>query len=266
MSIKDTQMLKPIVDIVSEQIDAFNADPLIIESQSIPIPENIQYKNWTSIPNVICVYADMAKSTQLSVETHPKSSARSYTLYTGTASKIFHHFEASHIDIKGDGVFALFNSNQTHRALCAAVTFKTFAEKIFIPFMQDRFRGKPFVLGIGSHIAIVKRNVLVKRIGIQGYDDRQNPVWAGRQINMASKLASQADSKTLLVCPRFYAGITHGDAKWSCCSKSGSRGFLWTERNIANENLDFDKAWALTTTWCETHGKEYCSKLLLADG
>ena len=70
----------------------------------------------------------MLGSTQFSASTHENATAGAYQLFTGTAVAIFDSFEASYIDVKGDGVFALFNGDQPYRALAAAVTFKTFSK------------------------------------------------------------------------------------------------------------------------------------------
>jgi len=75
-------------------------------------------QKWLKIPGVISVYVDMIGSTKLSAEKYDQSTAKVYKYFTDSAIRIFHEFGSSYIDIKGDGVFALFNSDEVHRALC----------------------------------------------------------------------------------------------------------------------------------------------------
>jgi hypothetical protein len=120
----------------------------------------------------------MLGSTQLSASIHENSTAGAYQLFTGTGVECFDRFEASYIDVKGDGVFALFNGNQPYRALAAAVTFKTFAKEEFVPRIKD-VTG----LTVGCHIGIDEKLVLVRKLGLKRYaerSDRQNEVWAGK--------------------------------------------------------------------------------------
>jgi class 3 adenylate cyclase len=130
----------------------------------------------------------MMGSTKLSAEAHDNSTAGAYQLFTGTAVRLFSEFEAPYIDVRGDGVFALFNSDQPYRALAAAVTFKTFAREEFTPRIKEKTEQ-----AVGSHLGIDQKTVLVRKLGLKRHaerTDRQNEVWAGKPVNMAAKLAS----------------------------------------------------------------------------
>jgi class 3 adenylate cyclase len=210
----------------------------------------------------------MVGSTQLSATAHEGSTAGAYQLFTGTAVALFDSFEASYIDIKGDGVFALFNGNQCYRALAAAVTFKTFSKEEFVPKIKDATG-----LLVGAHIGIDRKLVLVRKLGLKRYadrSDRQNEVWAGKPVNMAAKLAAKTVNGELLVSDRFYEKITHEYARYSCGCNNGqateSKSLLWKEVDLLGDaKFDFKTAYCLTSHWCPTHGKEYCEKLLTLD-
>mgnify|MGYP004288410317 CR=1 FL=1 len=58
-------------------------------------------------------------------------------------------FETNQIDVKGDGVFALFNAGQPHTALAAVVSFKTFVKEYFSPKVKELTE-----LEIGGHFGI----------------------------------------------------------------------------------------------------------------
>jgi class 3 adenylate cyclase len=230
-------------------------------TNKIPIEDG---KHWLKVEDVICVFVDMKGSTKLSAARHDKSTAGAYQLFTQTAVEIFHAFKAPYIDVRGDGVFALFNSDSVYRSLAAAVSFKTFADDVFVPQIR-----KDTEQEVGAHSGIDIKTVLVRKLGLKRYgdrSDRQNEVWAGKPINMASKLAAMGAANELLVSDRFYELITDDLVRKSCGCPTGEKNDLWTEKSLTgDEKFDFDKTYSLTSNWCATHGKEYCENILALD-
>jgi class 3 adenylate cyclase len=210
----------------------------------------------------------MAHSTRLSAQTQDRTTAGAYQLFTGTAVRLLNEFEAPYIDVRGDGVFALFNSDQVYRALAAAISFKTFSKEVFAPEMKTRGYD-----GLGAHIGIDQKTVLVRKIGLKRVadrTDRQNEVWAGKPVNMASKLASLGELDQLLVSDRYFARITNERARLSCgCSDgtyTGQRTNLWKEFSVADKPFfDFTAAWSNRSLWCKRHGAEFCDAVLALD-
>ena len=210
----------------------------------------------------------MLGSTQLSASTHENGTAGAFQLFTGSAVALLDRFEASYIDVRGDGAFALFNGTQPYRALAAAVTFKTFAKEEFVPKIKEATG-----LTVGCHIGVDQKIVLVRKLGLKRYadrSDRQNEVWAGKPVNMASKLASLTKDGEMFVSDRYYANITDDYARYSCgCSggqPSSQKAHLWSPVDLsADTKFDFDTAYLLKSYWCQNHGNEYCEKLLTLD-
>lgn len=136
------QYLDSVENIISDRVSIFKNQNSITDRNSLPSDGNYPLKNnhWYKIPDVICIFVDIRGSTKLSATTHDKSTASVYELFTGCAVKIFHEFEASYIDIKGDGVFALFNKNEVFRAISAAISFKTFASEKFKPLVKNKIK------------------------------------------------------------------------------------------------------------------------------
>ena len=270
-NLSETQLSKKYIDVFDDQIEVYEENVSITNRNEIPDTTKIPLENqtnWLRIPDVVCVFVDMISSTKLSATKYDKSTARVYQLFTGTATRLFHKFDAPYIDVQGDGVFALFNSDQPYRALVAAVSFKTFVELDFSPRVEEQTE----IEDLGAHIGIDQRTVLVRRIGLKRSDnrtDRQNEVWAGRPINMAAKLASETNSMEMIVSDRFYKQITHDKARMSCtCGTEDSDGpsNLWKEVDLSDdENFDFDTGYKLTSKWCSIHGKEYSEALLTED-
>jgi len=271
MKIQDSQMPERFRDVIAEQIAIYSRKRSITKRNGIPDTSEIPLDNqshWLKVPGVICVFADMLGSTKLSADSQDHDTAGAYQLYTGTAVRIFHEFDAPYIDVRGDGAFALFDAGQHHRALAAAVTFKTFASLEF----RDRIKALSGV-GVGSHLGIDQKVVLVRKIGLRRSEDRtdrQNEVWAGKPVNMAAKLASMTQDDELLVSDRFHSNFSSRLALKSCgCTGgtfTGERKDLWTERDLGeDERFDFGKAFSLKSRWCERHGNEYCDALLGLD-
>lgn len=265
--IAEDQLPQQYREVIDEQVAIFESGRSITARNSIPQTEEIPLDNqrlWLRISDVICVYVDMKGSTQLSAETHDNNTAGAYQLYTGTSVRLFHAFEAPYVDVRGDGAFALFNPDQPYRALAAAVTVKTFAREVFVPKINE-LTG----LEIGSHIGIDQRTVLVRRIGLRragGRTDRQNEVWAGKPVNMASKLAALAGYDELLASDRYFQNLKDDHAILSCGCPDGEKSNLWTVVDLTENPLfDFDTAHRLGSQWCSIHGGEFCEIILNLD-
>lgn len=266
--IKDTQMPLRFKNVIEEELAIFPQTVSVTDRNKLPQTHEIPIENpmlWFKVKDVICVFVDMKGSTKLSANTHDRSTASVYRLFTSTAIKLFHEFDAPYIDVKGDGVFALFNSDQPYRALCSAITFKTFAQEEFISKAKNKTG-----IDVGYHIGIDQKTLLVRKLGLKMVNsrtDRQNEVWAGKTVNMASKLASLADS-TVLISDRYYENLTDIKATHSCgCGGTGTPRSIWSELDVSGNGLfDFATAYKLGSNgWCGTHGKEYCEALLRLD-
>ncbi len=260
-------------DLFDEQLALYKRQRSITNHNRIPdtdaIPiENPQY--WLKIPEVVCVFVDMKGSTKLSATEHDKSTAGVYQLFTGTAVRLFHELEAPYIDVRGDGVFALFNQDQVYRAFAAAVSFKTFAKDVFAQAVLERT-----ALEVGAHIGIDQKTLLVRKIGLKrhgGRSDRQNEVWAGKPVNMASKLAAMGNVDQLIVSERYHARLKDERTLMTCgCGPGGAlpgpgKKPLWREEDVREDlNFDFNKAYVLGSTWCRNHGQEYFEAILALD-
>ncbi len=265
--VSETQVPAELKALFEEQLALYEKGTSVTLRNDIPDTTEIPIENprhWLKIPDVTCIYVDMKGSTQLSAATHDSSTAAAYQLYAGTAVRVFADLDSPYIDVRGDGILALYDGGQEHRALAAAVTFKTFAAAVFTPEIK-----KHTGLIIGSHCAIDQKTVLVRKIGYKrhgGRSDRQNEVWAGKPVNMAAKLAGLSDDDELLVSHRFYEKLTDDHALMSCSCPNGTRAPLWKDKDLSGDpRFDFDLAHSLKSKWCVVHGKEYCEFLLSFD-
>jgi len=244
-----------------EEIEELNQIP--IYSATIPLDTN----KWLKIKDVVCVYIDMKNSTQLSAQNHDKSTAGIYQYFTDTAVRILDQFGASYIDVRGDGAFGLFDSDKIYHALASAVTFKTFCA-FEIPKII-----KVENLEITCHIGMDKKTVLVKKIGLRksdGKTDKQNEVWAGKPVNMASKLSSLGDKNDLLISERIFNKFLQDKSEFvlqSCGCYSSEKNHHWQKIELNGDpKFDFTKAYKLASSgWCISHGKEFCEKIITLD-
>jgi len=253
-------------EIIDAQVEKFKTNIFTEEVDKIPNVDDIpgeQSNKWVKIPDVICVFVDMKNSTKFSARHHAGTTAKVYTLFTGTAVRLFKEFGASYIDIKGDGVFALFNSDQVHAALCSAVTFRTFVTNEFTTKVTNKTE-----VETGVHIGIDQATLIVSKIGLRKSNargDMHNEVWAGKAVNMAAKLSSLSDNDEICVSDRFYNNIAC-DKALNSCTCSGDPQLLWQEKDVLNdERFSFRTAHILESSWCKEHGAEYLDEILLAD-
>ncbi|MCC6128612.1 MAG: adenylate/guanylate cyclase domain-containing protein [Acidobacteria bacterium] len=267
MEMKPTQVPERVLKVIEEQTSIYQKRTSITRVNSIPDQNQIPLDNpvhWIRIPSVICVYVDMVGSTRLSASEREQDTARAYQLFTGTAVRLFAAFNAAYIDVKGDGVFALFDAGMPNTALAAAVTFKSFAELEFVQALK-----RDLNVDLGAHIGIDEETVLVRKIGMRRVDgryDRQNEVWAGKPVNMAAKLASLSKSGQLLASDRFFQRLKDEKVLRSCGCPSGQPLDLWERIDVKQDaRFDFESAWLLKTRWCDRHGAEFCSQIIGLD-
>lgn len=274
--ILDDQMPEVFQIIISEQTEIFHRGRRVEDVDKIPDTPNIPIEDpnhWLKIPDVICIFVDMKGSTKLSATNHDKSTAGAYQLFTRTAVRLFSEFEAPYIDVRGDGVLAIFDKNQPYRAITATITFQTFAQKVFIPKINQTTG-----LEIKAHLGIDQNTVLARKMGFKRYrgrSDRQNEVWAGKPVNMAAKLASLSNGDQVIVSDRYFRNIDHELVQQSCGCQRNARGQdipggekqnVWSSIDFSNNNLfDFDTGYSCKTYWCQNHGKRYCEELLQLD-
>ncbi len=110
----------------------------------------------------------------------------------------------------------------------------------------------------------------MRKLGLKTHaerTDRQNEVWAGKPVNMASKLAAMGKAGDLLVSDRYYEKIDHRLVRKSCGCNGGPQD-LWKEVDVAEDTkFDFDKAYRLDSSgWCAACGQAFYAAILKLDG
>jgi class 3 adenylate cyclase len=219
---------------------------------------------------VVVVSADLKGSTKLNFDKYAQTSAQLYEAVTGNMVGIVSAFEPAFLDIQGDGLFALYHGDGCYRrALCAAITLKTFSERGLVPAieasMPDRFPNTGLKIGMAAGI------LAAKKVGMRGTNE---PVWAGKPVNWATKCAAAADRNELVATRRVFQKFEQNDYVTHCCDcgtdpATGERvpglGIpkeLWTTTRVETlpeEDIDCK---LLKSCWCPNHGDEFCTAIL----
>jgi class 3 adenylate cyclase len=243
-----------------EEVEQFPAiDDLYVEKRA-----------WKKIQDVVVVSADLKGSTKLNFNKYAQTSTRLYEAVTGNMVRIVSAFEPAFVDIQGDGLFALYHGDGSfRRALCAAITLKTFSERKLVPAieaeMPERFPETGLKVGMAAGI------LAAKKVGVRGTNE---PVWAGKPVNWATKCAAAADRNQLIVTRRVFQKFEQNDyVTHSCgCGKDPLTGEnvpggatpneLWTTTQVTTlPEADIDCK-LLKSSWCPIHGDEFCTAIL----
>lgn len=261
--------IQGIQDILDEAKARYEQGENVEQKSQIPLTDAmpLELNKWFRVDDVVCVFIDMKNSTQLSAQRQDKFTAGIYQYFTDTAVKVLNHFDVSYIDIKGDGAFGLFERNRIYHAFCAAITFKTFSSRILGTVVKLEDDKK-----VSCHIGMDMKTVLVKRIGLRKVDGKtlkQNEVWAGKPVNMASKLASLGDENELSVSERVFDVFRRRGSDLvlkSCGCLNGQKKKFWNRLDLSDPKFDFSRAYKIDTSgWCRTHGIKCCEDILKLD-
>jgi class 3 adenylate cyclase len=224
----------------------------------------LEKPTWKRIEDVVVVATDLKGSTKISYSKQDRVGARVYQASSGNCSRIFQRFGAEFVDIQGDGLFAIFHGdNAVGRALASAFTLKSFSASALGPLIGKHLGADlPEGFDTGLKIGIDTGILLAKRIGVRG--EHNEPVWAGKPVNYATKCAQAADRHELIVTDRFFSKIKDNDyARFSCGCSDGQQlqnvTPLWAEKDVDTLGDHSNcKSFAAASSWCAYHGNDFC--------
>lgn len=257
--------LKALLDALGDEVNTVlnnSAVPVVEKDGSFDakdIPSSSS-DTWIKLPEVVAVVCDLKGSTHLGTGKHDTSTARIYKSSVEGAVSILHNFGANFIDIQGDGGFGLFWGDRAfERALCAAVTIRTFSEDL-VERLNKRWPGAPET---GYKVGIHAARTLVKSIGTRRVISEQEAVWAGRPVNYAAKCAQAADRHQVIVTQRVWEKFKNNDfIAFSCDCNDGPTANLWNDTTVDRLPAEDQAAVVLKSGWCKTCGPSYCDAIL----
>lgn len=232
----------------------------IINIDHVPSPDEmfVEARKWLRMHDVVVVVVDLKNSTKLTWDEAAKSSARIYEAVTGNVVRTVKQFYPGFIDIQGDGMFAIFGGDDRYeRAMCAAITIKTFSEKGLLPAIEDHVEEK--LRDTGLKVGMAAGMLAVKRVGKSR--DQSEPIWAGKQVNWASKCAGAADRNELIVTERVFKRFKDNEFIRYSCRCSAPRD-LWADTQVTKLPEEAWNCKLLKSRWCDTCGEEFCQAVL----
>ncbi len=262
-------MISEILDDLDELVREELTTPVeIVECEEFPEDFYSEARKWKRIEDLVVVVGDLSGSTKLNFHRHVNTSASIYESATGGAVRVVtdQRFQYDYIQIQGDGFFALFHGERAYeRAFCAAVTLKTFSEKVLVPQIEKHLSERTPKTGFKTGIAAGV--IAAKRVGRRGVNDI---VWAGKPVNWAFKCAQAADRHELIVTDRVYNKLKNNDyARWSCgCDGSGTPTSildLWSSAPVTKLPTKHSNCYKLKSGWCDVHGDEFAMAILNGD-
>jgi|SRR5215218_7915020 len=242
----------------------------IDDSDEFPEVEKLglETRRWVRIEDVVAVVADLKGSTQLEYSgRRAQSAARLYEAVTGNSVRIVKLFEPKFVDIQGDGLFALYHGSNAYRqAMCAGITLMSFSRNCVVPRVGATL--PDHIPETGLKVGMSAGRILVKKVGVRGKPNNE-PVWAGKPVNYATKCAQAADASQLIATESVYTRFENNDyVRYSCgCDLSGYKGRiqeLWEEIRV--EGIPDDvQCMKLTSFWCSIHGDEFYTAVLAGE-
>lgn len=219
-------------------------------------------RRWVKIKDVVSVVADLKSSTKLGTGKWKASTASIYEASTGNVVSILNKFDSDFIQIQGDGVFGLFwGELRYERALCAGITIKTFSVDL-VEQLTNKWKGLP---DTGYKVGVGNSPILAKKVGTPRNPAQQEPVWAGKSLNYATKCAQSADRHEMIVTGSVWDRIERNDYLAFSCPCNGGPGIeLWKDVKVDKlpEGEPDAEGRKLASTWCALHGGDYCEKIM----
>ena len=252
---------------ISDKLNDLTSKIQIINQDSIKEAikqAKLEVNKWQKVDNIVCVFSDLQKSTQISFDKQKKTVAKILESLIVPMQKIHESFGSEFIDIKGDGGIILYSGeNASTRAFLASVTCNTFFKK-HICILENTYDIE-FNVFSGIH----QGSLLLKRVGSR---TDNFPVWAGETVNMSALITKELKDMSTLTRNSSYIGVTQeiyselSKTKYSdyliksCGCHGGHKNNLWKVQHIQNGKAK--KYHYMNTNWCDTHGQEYLNKVL----
>jgi class 3 adenylate cyclase len=223
----------------------------------------IEARKWLKVNDVVVVVADLKNSTLLAHSRHDGSLGAIYEAAIGGITQIFDAFEVDYFQAQGDGGVAIFwGEDRYERAICAAITLKTFSADVLVPSLGKKFENLPET---GYKVGVASGDVLVKKVGKPRDLELQTPVWARNPVNYAAKCAQQTEVHKMLVTASVWAWIETNDfIAVSCGCKGEASNSIWSSVVIDHLRPEDDDRFGrvLSAKWCENCGENFCSEVL----
>jgi len=149
--------------------------------------------------------------------------------------------------------------------MCAVISLNSFGHRLRRMLREQFGEAVPEMKESGLKIGADRGLLLVKRIGVRG--DHNEPVWAGKPVNYATKCAHSADAREVIVTSRFFRDFRDNEfVRFSCGCVEGEPGKevvpLWRPTTIDTLGEDDANVRELRSAWCKNCGTKFCRAIL----
>jgi len=247
------------------------------QASGFPTPSKLHLEKpvWKKIDDAVVVATDLKGSTKISYSKQDHVGARVYQASTGNCARIFQRFDAQFVDIQGDGLFGIFHGElAVERAIACAFTLKSFSARDLADLIDEHLGGNvPEGFETGLKIGVDAGTILAKRIGVRG--EHNEPVWAGKPVNYATKCAKAAEAHEIILTDRYFKLVGDNDyVRYSCgCDvvRQGDEivrvigtnpGPLWSKKEVETlGDHSSCKNFPGQSSWCVHHGDTFCAAI-----
>lgn len=197
------------------------------DGQKVPVETDVGLGNVGVNLDAVCLYADMAKSTQLVDNYDPEFAAEIYKTFLYCASKLIRHHDGEITAFDGDRVMGVFigGAKNSNAAKCA-LRINYAVQRIINPAIKVQYPSSDYQ--VTHAVGIDSSPLLVSRIGYRGNNDL---IWMGKAGNYAAKLCAFRDGNfTSWITDAVYKSLSD-EAKFS----NGVN--MWEARNWTDKNI-----------------------------
>ena len=214
-------------DLAKYVTDTFVSQWSTRNGQKIPTDTDIRLANDGVILDAVCLYADMAKSTQLVDNYHAFFSTEIYKTFLYCSSRIIVHHGGVVTAFDGDIVMGVFiGDSKNSSAIKCALKINDAVKNIINPSLRTRYPSQNYQM---SHaVGIDSSELLVAKTGIRGANDL---VWVGKAGNHAAKLCALREADyTSWITKKVYDN-SNREVKISKDNRSMWEERFWTAQN-----------------------------------
>jgi len=236
----------------------------------LPLEKTAEGKyKWHRIDDVSVVATDLKASTAVSYSKQDRVGARLYQASTGNCARVLQQFTPSFVDIQGDGLFAIFSGERhAERAMTATVSLNSFGQRLALLLKEQLGDDVPEMQESGLKVGADRGTLLVKRIGVRG--EHNEPVWAGKPVNYATKCAQEAEAGRVIATSRFFNGFRDNEyVRWTCGCKNGVPAGevvpLWRKVTVDALGEQHQNCRELVSRWCENCGNDFAASILAGE-
>lgn len=164
----------------------------------VPVPKDVPYSNDAVRLDAVCLYADIADSTNLVTNLKDETAAEVFKCYLYCAAKTIHEKGGRVTAYDGDRVMAVYLGDSRYtQAVRTALAISHAVEEIIQPSLVRHYSTSFSSYKLRHGVGIAAGPLLVARAGFRTADDL---VWIGGAANHAAKLSAlRVDGKSLWI-------------------------------------------------------------------